>query len=132
MRTETIPFHAFMSGEYKQSANNKKVLQSLKTVARGSIVIIFTGITKTYAYAESAIPASTKSAIIHAFDPLIELMIDLSLPIAGIMLTGGALMIMIGQKDKGFSLIMNASLGYVLVNLTPLFLTLLESIGKAL
>ena len=31
-------------------------------------------------------------------------MIDLALPIAGIMITGGALLIMIGQKDKGFTL----------------------------
>jgi len=59
-------------------------------------------------------------------------MVSLSLPIAGVMLTGGALLIMIGQKDKGFTLIMNASLGYVLVNLTPLFMSLLESVGKAI
>ena len=79
-----------------------------------------------------AVPEATKQSILHAFDPLIDLMIDLALPIAGVMITGGALLIMIGQKDKGFSLIMNSALGYCLVNLTPLLLSLLESVGKAI
>ena len=56
-----------------------------------------------------AVPEATKQSILHVFDPLIDLMIDLALPIAGVMITGGALLIMIGQKDKGFSLIMNSS-----------------------
>lgn len=86
-------------------------------------------------FAEQSVPVvanATKDNIIHAFDPLINLMIDLALPIAGVMLTGGALLIMIGQKEKGFTLIMNSSIGYVLVNLSPLFLSLLESVGKAI
>ena len=78
----------------------------------------------------AAVPETTKQSILHAFDPLIDLMIDLALSIAGVMITGGALLIMIGQKDKGFSLMMNSALGYCLVNLTLLLLSLLESVER--
>lgn len=47
------------------------------------------------------------------------------------MLTGGALMFMINQKDKGISLIQNASIGYILVQLMPLMMKLLVGIGNS-
>jgi len=75
---------------------------------------------------------TTKQAVIHAFDPLLELMVDLALPISGVILTSDALLILIGMKDKGFSLILNASLGYCIVQLSPLFISLLAEVGKAL
>lgn len=73
-----------------------------------------------------------KEKIISAFDPLIDLIIALSLPISGVMLAGGALMIMVGMKDAGFKLIMNAGLGYVLVQMSPLFIQLLAGVGAAI
>ena len=79
-----------------------------------------------------AISGALTGKIIHAFDPLIELMVSISLPIAGVMLTGGALLIMIGQKDMGFRLIMNSAIGYVLVQMSPLFMDLLAGIGGAI
>lgn len=144
MRTETIQFSEFMTNGYtrkgnvskRHTATNKK---DLKTVLKASVTvpIVWNAINSTKAFAHEvievgAVPEATKQSILHAFDPLIELMIDLALPIAGIMITGGALLIMIGQKDKGFTLIMNSALGYCLVNLTPLLLSLLESVGKAI
>jgi len=133
VRTETIKFKDFISGEYKNRDKRR-----LSNLTKGALLVpAFTGWKLSTAFASSpeAVPViatETKSKIIHAFDPLLDLMIAASLPIAGIMLTGGALLIMIGQKDKGFTLIMNASLGYVLVNLSPLFLSLLESVGNAI
>lgn len=67
-----------------------------------------------------------------AFQPLIDLIVGLSLPIAGVMLAAGALAIMIGQKDMGYKLLINCGMGYVLVNLTPLFLEILKMVGDAI
>jgi hypothetical protein len=47
-----------------------------------------------------------------------------------IMLTGGALLIMIGSKDRGLSLIQHAGIGYILVQLAPLMMSLLVEVGK--
>ncbi|MGE7650456.1 hypothetical protein ACQKM1_22175 [Peribacillus frigoritolerans] len=84
-----------------------------------------------------AIPVGTVSGaitnqVIHAFDPLVNLMVSLSLPIASVILTGAALMVMINQKEKGYSLMMQASVGYVLVQMIPLFIKLLAGIGAAI
>lgn len=78
-----------------------------------------------------AISDAIKSRIMNAFDPLVELMISLSYPIAGVMLAGGSLAIMIGMRDKGYSMIQMAGVGYILVQMTPLFLDLLVGIGGA-
>lgn len=145
MRKETIKFNDFMSGEYK-NRQKKKLQPDLKAIAKGSVVLpIISGLGAKYAFASSslsgtiiqqeAVPvmaAATTDKVMHAFDPLLDLMVSISFPIAGIMLTGGALLLMIGQKERGFSLIMNSALGYVLVQMSPLFLELLASIGNAI
>lgn len=73
--------------------------------------------------------ASTIELIKSAFDPLIHLLITLSYPIAGVMIAGGCLFIMIGSKDKGIDMLRNASIGYILVQLSPLLLKILVGIG---
>jgi uracil phosphoribosyltransferase len=149
-RTETIQFGDFMSGEYKHKRKPVKTSHGATwkesdVLKWGSIipVSLLGGAIPAMASTGSAIPSgevvavgaiseAAKAKIIHVFDPLIELMIGLSLPIAGVMLTGGALMIMIGQKDMGMKLIMNSALGYVLVQMSPMFLDLLAGIGSAI
>lgn len=46
------------------------------------------------------------------------------------MLSAAALMIMINQKEKGYQMLMNASIGYVAVQMMPLFLKILVHVGK--
>ena len=116
----------------RQIGENKK---NLKDLLKASVTIPFVWdmVKGSKAFAQEvvevgAVPEATKQSILHVFDQLI----DLALPIARVMITGGALLILRGQKDKVFSLILNSSLGYCLVNLKPLLLTLLESVGKAI
>lgn len=66
-----------------------------------------------------------KALAIKAFDPLINLLQTLSYPIAGVMIVSGCLMIMVGMKDKGVDMLRNAAIGYILVQLSPLFLKIL-------
>lgn len=63
--------------------------------------------------------------ILHAFDPLITLVQALAYPVAMVVVLGGALFIMIGNREKGFSMMSGAGLGYVLVQMTPLVLNIL-------
>lgn len=79
-----------------------------------------------------AISGAITSQVIHAFDPLVELMLSLSLPIASVILTGAALMVMLNQKERGYAMMMQASIGYVLVQMIPLFIKLLAGIGAAI
>ncbi len=118
---------------------------SLTTLATGATAISLTNtMLPTHAHAQSTQVASTaiyangpveyvkgqaKQQILDAFQPLVDMIQALSYPIALVMLTGGALLFMINQKDKGVSLIQNASIGYILVQLMPLMMQLLVGIG---
>jgi hypothetical protein len=78
-----------------------------------------------------AISDAVKEKIVNAFDPIIELITQLSFPIAGIMITGGALLIQCGLQDKGSTMITRGSIGFIIVQLAPMMLDLLFGIGAA-
>ena len=85
--------------------------------------------------AENAVPVIAPTSamydkMLHAFDPLIMLTQALAYPIAMVVVLGGAIMVMINQKEKGFSLMQTAGLGYVLVQMTPLVLNILVEAMK--
>jgi hypothetical protein len=108
---------------------------SLTTLITGATAISITNkIFTTHAYAEGPVEyvkGRAKEQIIEAFMPLVDMIQALSYPIALVMLSGGALLFMINQKDKGISLIQNASIGYILVQLMPLLMQLLVGIGNS-
>lgn len=79
-----------------------------------------------------AVSGAVKSQIVHAFDPLVDLMMSLSLPIASVIITGAALMIMLGLKERGYNLMFTGCIGYVLIQLTPMFIKILAGVGGAL
>ncbi|MNI98350.1 hypothetical protein D3C73_1571790 [compost metagenome] len=58
-----------------------------------------------------------------------DLAISLSYPIAGVMIAGGCLFIMIGNREQGMKMLQNAAIGYILVQLSPMFLEMLVGIG---
>jgi len=71
------------------------------------------------------------SKMISAFDPLINLVQALAYPVCMVVVLGGALFIMIGNKEKGFAMMQGAGLGYVLVQMTPVILNILVNAMKA-
>ena len=79
-----------------------------------------------------AMPAGLKETILHAFDPLIDLIQALAYPIAGVMIAGGCLFIMCGNREKGMSMLQNAAIGYILVQLSPMLLKLLVGVGSSI
>jgi len=87
------------------------------------------------AIAPEAVPAvggALKGKIMHAFDPLIDLIVTLSYPVAGVMIAGGCLFIMVGSRDRGMQLLQNAAIGYILMQLSPLMLDLLVGVGEGI
>jgi hypothetical protein len=47
------------------------------------------------------------------------------------MIAGGCLFVMVGNRDRGMSMLQNAAIGYILVQLSPMLLKLLVGIGSA-
>jgi Type IV secretion system pilin len=120
--------------KFNEKADAHGFKASLTTLATGATAISITNkLFTSHAYAQGPVEyvkQTAKEKIVEAFMPLVDLIQALSYPIALVMLTGGALMFMINQKDKGISLIQNASIGYILVQLMPLMMQLLVGIGN--
>ncbi|QFG05213.1 hypothetical protein 056SW001B_72 [Bacillus phage 056SW001B] len=141
MKTEVISFNSFMSGEYKQvkpKKNYGKIAKKAITTALPLAVIS----PKAFAAstAPQAVPVGVGSylgekalnGIYHAFDPLIQLLVALSFPVASVIIIGACFLFMFNNADKAWSMIMKAGLGYVLIQLSPMFLNILKEVGAAL
>lgn len=124
--------------EPKQFEFKEEVRESLGVLGAVSLLPLatkpFFAATPTFA-AENAVPVIAPTSemydkMLHAFDPLILLTQALAYPIASVVVLGGAIMVMINQKEKGYSLMMNAGLGYVLVSICPLVLNILVDAMK--
>lgn len=126
-KTETIPFRNFVAGASHAPTIPSKALP----------LAIGTSATLPLAFASNPVMSlaaeeGTKETIRHAFDPLIEMITQISFPVAAVMITGGALMIMIGMKDKGYTVLFQAAIGFILVQMSPLLLDLLFSVGTSI
>lgn len=143
-RTQTMSISEFMSGEYKvKKKRDKKPIKAAATSifpfamfpaiasANGNVVPVS-------AYPE-AVPVGAKEwlseqaleTLAHALDPLVDLMVALSFPIASVIIIGACFFFMIGNSDKAWGTIQNAGLGYVLIQIMPLLLNILKQVGNA-
>lgn len=120
----------FMANKHRSKATIKSGMLLPLAVAP------FAQVTKASAHTEVAVPAMATDQMydkmVDAFDPLIVLVQAMAYPIATVVVLGGAIMVMINQKEKGYSLMMNAGLGYVLITLTPMILNILVEAMKGL
>jgi len=140
---QTIAFYDFMSGSYKKEKKEVKNKVNVgKVVRRIGISIAIPLVMAKPAFAASnveAVPASAKewvgeqtiSALAHALDPLVDVLVALSFPIASVIIVGGCFFFMLGNSEKAWSTIQNAGLGYVLIQISPLILSVLKQIGNA-
>lgn len=118
----------------KPAIHHTKTLAVVGSVA--SLMILSNAFAGVHAFAApvEAVPAMSSEAaskIMHVFDPLINLVVSLSYPIAGVMIAGGCLMIMVQQREAGMKMLQNAAIGYILVQLSPILLQLLVGIGSS-
>lgn len=96
-----------------------------------------TGVPVDITAAQEMIPTgfiaeSSMEMLATVLDPLIQIMVAISFPIASVIMIGGCFFFMLGNSEKAWSTIMNAGLGYVLVQMSPLFLDILRQVGKAI
>lgn len=67
----------------------------------------------------------------NVLDPLINLMVAVSFPIASVIIIGGCFFFMIGNSERAWDTIGKAALGYVVIRLSPMFLDILRNVGDA-
>lgn len=162
MATETMSIQDFMSGNYgvkkKWSLFKKKAKKYAPVAVRVSLLIgtaiIFSNIIDIpYGFAatddtnvndgfkdvqsndgkvKNYMDGQLYNRIVNAFEPVIFLIKAVSYPIASVVALCGGLFIMVGSQERGFSLISRAGMGYIVVQMIPLFMRLLVEIAKAI
>ncbi|MGZ4161943.1 MAG: hypothetical protein ACXVNF_14265 [Neobacillus sp.] len=75
---------------------------------------------------------SISDKIIHAFDPIVQLIQGVSYPVCFIFVTAGFLVMMTGNKQKGLNMIKWAALGYIGMQFAPAIMAILVEVGKAM
>ncbi|MED1205865.1 hypothetical protein [Heyndrickxia acidicola] len=160
MTAHTIKFHDFMSGDYKakKKARRNKIIKNTVSIASsvtipllltggvGAVGLVMAGVKTVAATTNSvtvngavAVPVgvneylgeNTIRTLAHALDPLIDILVAISLPVASVVMIGGCFYFLLGKPEKAWQAIQNAGLGYVLIQLSPLFIKVLEQVGKA-
>jgi hypothetical protein len=153
---KVIKFNEFMNGEYKAKEKERKQKRNKKLMRLGMAAILPVATCGTVGLAGLAIrtvslplavPASapvvvevgakdwmsqqTLSALAHVLDPLVDIMVALSFPIASVIIVGSCFFFMFDKSEKAWSMIMKAGLGYVLIQVSPLILQVLKQVGNA-
>jgi cytochrome bd-type quinol oxidase subunit 2 len=70
--------------------------------------------------------------IAHALDPIVDVLVALSFPVASVVIVGGCFWFMFGNSERAWRTIQNGALGYVLIQMSPLILNVLKNIGGAI
>jgi hypothetical protein len=71
------------------------------------------------------------STLAHVLDPVVDILVALSFPIASVVIVGSCFLFMFGNSEKAWTGIQNAGLGYVLIQVSPLILNVLKKVGEA-
>lgn len=129
-KTETMSVKEFM--QRKPVEKKVDIKPIIKIGVAAGVTILSLSFGDVSFAAANAIDGAVTAKVVGAFSPLVELVKALSYPISLVMMLGGGLFVMIGNSDKGFSMIQKAGLGYVLVQMLPLLMDLLVEIAKSL
>lgn len=78
---------------------------------------------------QGVIADASLTALATILEPITDILVAISFPIASLIVVCSFFLIMIGNKEKAFDMMMHAGLGYILIQLSPVFLEILKTVG---
>jgi nitrate reductase NapE component len=155
--TKVMKFNEFMSGDYKlkdKAKRQKRIAKATKLATAALLPLATCGAVGTVGFAMKAfamtndVPVMLASPVIevgakqwagetalstlaHALDPVIDILVALSFPIASVVIVGSCFLFMFGNSEKAWTGIQNAGLGYVLIQVSPVILEVLKKVGES-
>lgn len=79
-----------------------------------------------------AIADKSLEILAGVLDPVVQILVAISFPVASVIMIGACFFFMFGNSERAWGMIMNAGLGYVLIQISPLFLEILRTVGEAI
>lgn len=121
-KTVALDWNAFMKGEVRPK--DQAVVLVLPAATAGALV-------------GAAWPATVHAAvatahIIHAFNPLIQVMQALSYPVSFLGMAAGMLLVSVGQRHRGINMVKWAAIGYIGMQLVPGIMEMVSQVGDAM
>lgn len=138
MKNQTISFKDFVSGDYKEQKQKRKHGKLVKKVGTTIAVPLVLAKPVLAAGPVEAVPVAAKewmgeqtlSMLAHVLDPVVDILVALSFPVASVVIVGACFLFMFGNAEKAWGMIQNAGLGYVLIQVSPLILNVLKQVGN--
>lgn len=155
---KAIAFNEFMTGEYKvkEKKRRNRVVKNTTKIASSAILPIVTGgavgslgliSAINTVYASNSVPVmapvvveatakewmseQTLATLAHILDPVVDILVALAFPVASVVIVGACFFFILGNAEKAWTMIQNAGLGYVLIQVSPLVLDVLKQVGNA-
>lgn len=121
-KVESYSIKEFMSGAYKlKEKEPNPVLYGLGL-----------GTSLAFGGFHPVAAADMTTRIISAFDPIISLVQGIAYPVTFLMISGGFLLIILGQRSKGLAMMKWAGVGYIGLQFAPAIMQILVDVGKAM
>ncbi|PGR00693.1 hypothetical protein [Priestia megaterium] len=111
------------------AGQEKKVKQGwVPLAAAGSALPLILNTMPTFSFAATNTSIDVSQKVISAFDPLTELVKGLSYPLAFLAFSAAGIYWLIGNRPKAVEMMQGATIGYVIVQLSPMLMRLLVSV----
>ena len=78
-----------------------------------------------------AIADASLEMLATILDPIINIMVAVSFPIASVIMVGAGFFFMLNNSEKAWDIIFKCGLGYIFIQLSPMLLDILRTVGEA-
>ncbi|MCX7570425.1 hypothetical protein OS242_10665 [Tumebacillus sp. DT12] len=119
MKTQTLDWKSFMRGEVRPKMEAPPAV----------LATVLAALTLTQA---TSAQAAVGDKIVHAFDPLINVVQSISYPVCFLSMAGGMLLIMVGQRHRGITMIKWSAIGYVGMQMVPSIMGIVADVGRSM
>lgn len=70
------------------------------------------------------------AALTTVLDPIVDIMVAVSFPLASVIFVGSGFFFMLGQQERAWDMIFKCAMGYIFIQLSPLLLDILKNVGS--
>lgn len=116
--TSTVPVET--STVVPNTVDISSTVDNLQTVA----------VTANAGMVQTGLADSSMEMLGHILDPIVDIMVGFSFPIASVIMVGACFFFMIGRGERAWDIIFNCGIGFLLIQVAPMLLDILKDVGN--
>lgn len=120
-KTEVLDWGSFFAGEVRPKERTAVII--LPAVTAGMFTMLMPEVTHA---------SMVGVKIVHAFNPLIQALQAFSYPVSFLGMAAGMLLVSVGQRHRGITMVKWAAIGYIGMQLVPGIMEMVAQVGDAM